>query len=482
MNSRNLTTVLRALAIVIAIAGAIDPGIAVTTAIRPEVAVVADPRLPDPGLRDRVASTLADRFEVVMRPPFGSAAVVTVGDSLPPAAQRTAPVAFAVSPAAAAPFVTITGLQAPAHGNAHAQIPVRVTVRARAAVEQDVVVSLRLGQQEIDRQTIRPTSDDHAERVELRLLGGVTGPVPFTVVAAVADSTHEVERAVTIDDDTWQVLSFDRRPSWASAFVRRALETDPRFSVVSRVATSRGVSSSTGDAPQALSAAELDRFDAVIVGGLDALSASDIASVQGFMRDPGGSVLLLPDDPEPPPALRQLSGIERWSATAANDPTGVPLATETIAPASRPVWALVGDDRSVRISMAAGELIVAGAMDSWRHRQRDAAAFDRYWQLTVADAAARARARPGPAAPTAADTDRDPVPDDRELVAAWTGAHRGKVVAENDLSQLAEAVTAVLSPPVEQRTIHPMRSGWWILPFGALLGVEWWTRRRRGEK
>jgi hypothetical protein len=31
--------------------------------------------------------------------------------------------------------------------------------------------------------------------------------------------------------------------------------------------------------------------------------------------------------------------------------------------------------------------------------------------------------------------------------------------------------------PVER---HPMRSPWWILPFAACLGVEWWDRRRRG--
>ena len=482
MNARVVTNALRIFAITIAVAGAIDPSLSVNGVTRPEVAVVSSPRLPDPRLGDRVAAALGERFNVVPDRPFGAAGVVVVGDSLPAPAQRMAPVAFAVAPVPTEPFVTITDLQSPPRASAHAQVIVRAGIRALAAANREAVVSLRVNDREIDRQTIKVATNDQQEAVRLTLPSGVTGPQPFTVVATVADSVHAVDGAVSIRDGSWQVLSLDRRPSWASGFVRRALESDPRFTVVARVATSRGVSSSIGDAPSAVSAAELDRFDAVIVSGLEALSAGDINGLDAFMRNGGGSVILLPDDPDSPAALRQLSGIERWSASAANDPSGVPLASEVIAPASAPVWATVRPDRSVRISVGSGELVVAGAMDAWRYRQRDAAAFDRYWQVTVAESAERGQSRRTTTLPVPTVAVRRPVPHEASLVASWAGAHGGSVFPSTDLAQLPDALAAAISPPVERRTIHPMRSGWWMLPFGLLLGLEWWARRRRGEK
>ena len=482
MNASLVTNALRIVAIAIAVAGALDPSLSVNGVTRPEVAIVSSPRSPDPRLGDRVAAALDERFEVVRDTPFGAAAVVLVGDSLPAPAQRAAPVAFAVTPIATEPFVTITDLQSPPRASAHAQVIVRADVRSVAAANREVVVSLRVNDREIDRQTIKVATNDQQEAVRLTLPSGVTGPQPFTVVAAVANSVHVVDGAVTIHDGSWQVLSLDRRPSWASGFIRRALETDPRFTVVAHVATSRGVSSSIGEAPTALSAGELDRFDAVIASGLEVLSAADINGLDAFMRERGGSVILLPDDPDSPAALRQLSGIEHWSASAENEPSGVPLASEVIAPASAPVWATVRPDRSVRISVGSGELVVAGAMDAWRYRQRDAAAFDRYWQVTVAESAERGQSRRATAlkAPTVAG--RRPVPHEASLVASWAGANGGRVFPSTDLAQLPGALAGAISPPAERRTIHPMRSGWWMFPFGLLLGLEWWTRRRRGEK
>jgi hypothetical protein len=43
-------------------------------------------------------------------------------------------------------------------------------------------------------------------------------------------------------------------------------------------------------------------------------------------------------------------------------------------------------------------------------------------------------------------------------------------------------VAAAVDPPAERRVIHPMRSPWWIVPFGLALGGEWWLRRRRGGR
>lgn len=481
MTSRHLTTALRIAAIGIALVAAIDPSRSRTRPVRPEVALVSASRIPDPALADRVTAALGDRFHVIRDPPFGAAAVVSIGDAMPPAAHRTTPVAFAVAPAARAPFISITALDVPARGTAHAQIPLRVVLRALAAADREVVVGLRVNDLEIDRKTFRPALVDHQSTVELTLPSGVAGPQRFTITAAVEDSRHFVDGVVAIRESAWQILSVDRRPSWAAGFVRRALEGDARFQVVSRVGTSRGISSSVGNAPASLSGADLDQYDAIIVGGLEALTPPDLSSLESYMRDRGGSVVLLPDEPEPPAALRQLTGIARWNALATDDPSGEPLAAEALAPASPAPWMEVRSDRTVRMPVGAGELIVAGAMDAWRYRQRDATAFDRHWQLLAGEAAERGQSRRAASAATG-ESDRQPVPDERAFVAAWAGAHQGRVVAESELAVLGDELSRVLAPPSETRTEFPMRSAWWVGPFGLVLGLEWWTRRRRGEK
>lgn len=476
-----LITLLRVVAVAIAVAGAIDPSIRITRATRPEVAVVASGRLPDPALVDRVAAALEDRFDVARGASFGAAATVSVGDALPPEGLRSAAVGFAVTPAVSQPFVRITAVDVPASATAHARVPVRATVNVRGASGTPVAVSLRLNGVEIDRQNVTPADDDHTGNVALTLLGDTAGPLPFHVVATVAGSTHRVDRTIMVRDRTWQVLSVDRRPSWSAGFVRRALESDPRFEVTARVATSRGVSSTIGAAPAALSPSDLDPYDAVLVGGLDAVTTGDVQNLQGFMRERGGTVVLLPDDPDPPPALRLLSGIERWSATATDEPAGTPAGSEVLAPSNAPLWSRAAPDRSVRIATGKGELLIAGAMDTWRYRPRDPAAFDRYWQVLLAGAADRRRtlaAVPVAAAPP----EHQPSPDERALVAAWASAHSGRVFAEADLTGLGETMASVINPPLEERTIHPMRSAWWMLPFGLLLGLEWWSRRRSGLK
>ena len=111
-------TLLRVAAIAIAVAGAIDPSMRITRATRPEVGVVSSSRLADPALVDRVAAALEDRFDVVRGASFGAAAIVSVGDALPPEGLRSAAVGFAVAPAVTQPFVRITAIDAPASATA----------------------------------------------------------------------------------------------------------------------------------------------------------------------------------------------------------------------------------------------------------------------------------------------------------------------------------------------------------------------------
>jgi hypothetical protein len=73
-----------------------------------------------------------------------------------------------------------------------------------------------------------------------------------------------------------------------------------------------------------------------------------------------------------------------------------------------------------------------------------------------------------------------PAFEEPELVAMWASAHGGSVVPATEMETLPGRMASAL--PTESRRVawHPMRSGWWIIPFALALGAEWWWRRRRG--
>ena len=126
-----------------------------------------------------------------------------------------------------------------------------------------------------------------------------------------------------------------------ATFVRRALEADARFVVTSRVATSRGTPAVTaGEPPAALSALpSLELFHTVIVGAAGELTADDETGLSRFMRERGGTVVLLLDQPDSrnhSPALRSLTGVGQWTLTERADAWGVPLASAVLRPPTAP--------------------------------------------------------------------------------------------------------------------------------------------------
>jgi hypothetical protein len=190
---------------------------------------------------------------------------------------------------------------------------------------------------------------------------------------------------------------FDARPSWASTFVRRALESDPRFTVESLSADARAVSvRTTGAVP--LDDRRLDAFAAVVVGGLDRLSANDVAALDRYMRDRGGAVVLLPDQRIDSGPLRAMLPalterlLEQPAALVSADGAASLHASELLVAPSLPPGSDIlayapGSDRApivVTLPRGNGRLLVSGVMDAWRYRATSDAAFDRFWQSTIA--------------------------------------------------------------------------------------------------
>ncbi|HKS07899.1 MAG TPA: hypothetical protein VJR92_16465, partial [Gemmatimonadaceae bacterium] len=258
----------------------------------------------------------------------------------------------------------------------------------------------------IDRVSQTVSADSATMRVPLTFVPTATGTASLRVTAELGGARSEADVAVHIDEQRWGVLFFDRRPSWMSTFVRRALEDDPRFVVTSRIVTSRDVTTDAGRPP--LSLAEytpLAAFDAVVVGAPDALTARDVDGLNAFMRRRGGGVVFLFDNNTRGPYER-ITSVATWSSTPDGaradaivggpnntDSTGL-RAAELSWPAQLPLGAHAIGTASGRpvvwkSSVGSGTLVVSGAQDAWKYR---GANFDSFWRATIGNVAASAPA------------------------------------------------------------------------------------------
>lgn len=61
-----------------------------------------------------------------------------------------------------------------------------------------------------------------------------------------------------------------------------------------------------------------------------------------------------------------------------------------------------------------------------------------------------------------------------------TAPFGARVVAAGDEAALAGDVRRLVGAQRGPRSLRPMRSPWWIVPFALCLGAEWWLRRRAG--
>jgi hypothetical protein len=200
-----------------------------------------------------------------------------------------------------------------------------------------------------------------------------------------------VDVGVTVAVDRSRVLVFDARPSWGSTFVRRALEDDARFSVAHRARLAPALSAGTADGR--LDSASLDAATTLVVGGPDALTSTDVDLIERFVRVRGGTLILLPEHRPAGPWSRLAPG--SWTEHLSAEPQNVgPLkSTEILRTDTPPVTATVvarsAASPSILVLPAGnGRTVVSGAMDAWRFRERDSGVFDRFWQSLVSEATA----------------------------------------------------------------------------------------------
>lgn len=400
---RVLRGALRTIAIVIAILGAVDPTITTNRATRPIVSIIGA----DSAAAARVAQRVAKRADVI-RAPFPAAdASVIVGGALPASDEIGAlarPV-FAVRDDPSAARISIENVRVPSRVPRAARVPVEADIATNHARGRRLEISMTSDGVVVAQTSVPVTSDSARMSVSLGYVPTSLGAIPLRLSANFADSRDSAfaDALVDVRDVRWNVLVYDARPSWMSTFVRRALEHDARFTVTSRVVTSRGVSTDVGRPPARLDdASALDGFDAVVVGAPDALSARDVAGLETFLRRRAGGAVLLLDRRASGP-YEQLASVTSWVSDSGKAMTIVAQtdsihAAEVTWPAKLPAgadviaFAGIGDTARAaiwRASVGAGRIVTSGALDAWRFRDRgssDAApsTFDRFWRELVA--------------------------------------------------------------------------------------------------
>ena len=398
----------RTLAILIAVVATIDPAVTSPRHTKPEVAVVsAAGSGVDSSAFNRVVKELDDDYKVIRGPYANAAGTVIVGNGLPADRSELAAPVFGLTPDRAG--IAIEQVSMPSPASIEARVPIAVKTRVRDGV-RTVDVTLSVGGLVVDR-TSRITNASGSVSVPISFVPTSTGLTALRIVARVAgtaDSTA-VDLAVEVRDARWAVLFFDRRPSWMSTFVRRSLEADRRFVVASRVMTSKRISTDAGQPPSSLEDPTLlELYDAIVVGAPEALTARDVEGLEGFLRRRGGGVVLLFDARPKGGVYDRLTGVSRWSgsnsavalsiAPSGSDSSGL-RATDLAWPATAPAVSdtmatVLGGGASKPIvwttPVGSGQLIINGALDSWKFRDPATSGFDRFWRSAIARAAAGA--------------------------------------------------------------------------------------------
>jgi hypothetical protein len=391
---------LRALAVLIAVAAAIDPSLALMRRNRASIAVI------DAGggtATGAISKLLAESFDVHQGAIADAAATVVVDDRLPATPFVTSGALFAVMPPPATPRIDLEEVSAPAVSSSGSKIPVTVRARAAGLAGRSIVAELYVGSLAVDSVSSKVAGADERVGVTLALPPAGAGLANARVV--VRDSANRsiiAERSVIVDirDQRWRVLAVDPRPSWTSTFVRRAIEGDRRFDVASRVGTSKNVEVQSGAAPALTDTAALAAFDAIVIGAPDALGAAEVRSLERYARERGGSIVLLLDRAVAGPlsplfgdlALNHVRRIERARTSGG---AGSLVATEFAVPHGPSLSPLArvsidGTEAPVVWSspLGAGRIIINGALDAWKYRARENGGFAAFWSGAVAAAAA----------------------------------------------------------------------------------------------
>jgi hypothetical protein len=393
--------VLRWTAIAIAVAAAIDPPVTLTGRGRNRVAIVT----PEPAIdaaratRQTLTNLLRPEFDLVFGPDGTAAAAIVIGTDYVevPQSDRQRVFTIAVPPAPRDPNVRVSAVRAPRAAPPGTLVHIEIDVDGANVGGTTSTVGVRSGSSDVEVGRASHSWTNSAERWRAALDVTPTDQPPWRFRIDASATAGERTLADNVADvlvaraEPFDIRVYEPRLSWAGTFVRRALEHDPRFSVTPTSFPARG--------NRLPAIAESTR--AVVVGGLDRLTSTDAVALMRFMSEQGGAVALLPD------SRTDLQTVSRWlpipdsKEVLLEQPARLSVgsaqpaihASELLtfdrAPAIRALATTGSDATAIAVlPVGAGQLLISGALDAWRFRANDNAAFDRFWQSAVGGVAA----------------------------------------------------------------------------------------------
>lgn len=401
-----LERICRIAAIAVAVVAVIDPVWVVARPAPPRVLVLQGDGATAEDVA-RVTDALAQDVTIENEETPGTAARVVVGRHVP--GTLTDALTFIVAPVPSTDAPEIRGLRVGDRVSLDALS--RVTVEAAvpsAATSAPATIRFTLFADDVpvDSQELNIAAGATTATADLLFVPSREGLARIRVSARIGEGPETFAEAATeVVRATRRILSYEARPSWAATFVRRALEEDPRFEVVVRSLTSRGVAADAGAPPATLDRSEeLSGFDVVLVSSPDAVGDRAAQALDTYLRAREGAVVLLPDAVGTP-LLSRLTGVASWTDERRPElerftsSAGTWTASEFLWPARWPTGAEaltnclspIGAARRCavwRVPMGGGRVVVSSAIDGWRTRTAEGAAFAAFWRSLIGDEAA----------------------------------------------------------------------------------------------
>jgi hypothetical protein len=403
----NLTAVLRPTALLLAAIAVLDPGCTVRRRAPVSVEIRNVPRGSD--LRERLSHSLgaAADFDSASKP----GAIVLAGGRLDVDSIESGVPVSAVLPDASAPNVSIASATWPGPLRPGWTAEVLAVAEGKGMAGQTTAIALEDNGVELAVIQHRWSSDDERFEARLPYVPAAPGVRPVRIVARAVDGEatsddNYLASMVTVEDRRLRVLVHEPRPSWAAAFVRRALEADAAFDVAALTHVSKGVEVRVGE-PSSLSVEAMTGFDAVVVGAPEELQSREVDALESFARRRGGTVALVPDR-RPSGAYVSLLRLTGFDEALFSNPSAVAVQSgpplrgsefvvaERLSPGVESLaWIdQAGTTRPVVVSWlhGAGRLVFSGALDAWRYRAADEV-FSKFWRAQIGVGAATAPAR-----------------------------------------------------------------------------------------
>jgi hypothetical protein len=332
------------------------------------------------------------------------AARVLIADRVPRSLALDTPV-WAIDTSPQSADVAIRSASAAAQRVPNQAVGIRVIVTGQSVAGR--TTELRLEQDGLTVATARHawTAAKESWTADLSYLPPSAASSTLTVHAVAFSGETLVENnaadvRVPALRDPVRVLIYDRTVTWPAVFIRRSLEGESAFAVASWQRASDGVVTRVGTPPDVVSESTLRPYDVVIVGGPEALSAREVATLAWFVEERGGVVLFVPER-RPSGAYRRLIAASRFDERILEQPVRLAaaggaalqvsemLVARDLADDARPL-ATIGKAAEPVIFVGrrgAGAVIFTGALDAWRYRA-DQQGFVRFWTSVVIDAAA----------------------------------------------------------------------------------------------